>query len=165
MSLKINLTKEFITSLFLSIIFAISGRISVNIYSIPITAVTFSILLSTLIFNKRIVLTAVVIYLLEGLSGFGVFANGSSWASIFGPNLGYLLSMLLIVELATKIKDHNFATKIFLSIIILLTACFLGTLYLAIFIPIKIALYTGFYIFIPVEIIKSVLAVSISTKK
>ena len=165
MSLKLSLSKELFTSLILSIIFAISGRLVVNIYSIPFTAVTFSILLSALIFDKKVVLTATIMYLLQGLSGLGVFANGASWTSIFGPNLGYLLSMLLIVELSSKIKNFNFATKLFLSSMILIAACFLGSLYLSIFIPIKKALYIGFFVFVPIEIIKSVLAVSLSTKK
>lgn len=159
--LENKLIKSFTSIAIVNFFLLLSGKFAINLYGVPFTLVTFLIVLFSFLYNRKIVLTAVIFYILEGLMGAGVFAYGLSWAAIFGANSGYLISMLFIAYLVPYFKSFNKVFRVLATVSVLLVACLFGSLYLGLYIGFEKAIYIGFYIFIPIEILKSVVASSI----
>ena len=64
---------------------------SSNIFEMPITWQIPTIILLTLIFNRKIVITAFTIYITIGLFVTPVFHQGGSLGYMLTPNFGYLI--------------------------------------------------------------------------
>ena len=121
-----------------SIILAISAKIKIPFYPVPMTMQTFVVLFLGLSFGYKIALATVSLYLLEGVLGFPVFSNspekGVGLAYFTGPTMGYLIGFLSACYLASlvKISDNYFLvfTKLILSVstIYILGVIWLGTL-------------------------------------
>ena len=80
----------------------------INSLEIPITWQIPTIILLTLIFNKKVVFRAFTIYIAIGLFIYPVFHQGGSLGYLFTPNFGYLLGtyplIKIIDNLNTRIK-------------------------------------------------------------
>ena len=121
-----------------SVILAISAKIKIPFYPVPMTMQTFIVLFLGISFGYKIALTTVSLYLIEGLIGFPVFSNsperGTGLVYFTGPTMGYLIGFLLACFLAsfTKIDDNYFTIflKLLLSVssIYVLGILWLGTL-------------------------------------
>ena len=132
-------SKLLIKSLFIiffgSIILAISSKIKIPFYPVPMTMQTFVVMFLGISFGYKIALATVTLYLLEGILGLPVFSNsperGVGLAYFTGPTMGYLLGFLTASFLASLInKDDNYFL-IFLKLIFSVSTIYLfGILWL-----------------------------------
>ena len=121
-----------------SIILAISAKIKIPFYPVPMTMQTFVVLLLGMSFGYKVALTTVGLYLLEGIMGLPVFSNspekGVGLVYFTGPTMGYLIGFLSACFLASFIKlDDNYLiifVKLVLSVstIYVFGILWLGTL-------------------------------------
>ena len=80
---------------------------SSNNFEIPITWQIPTIILLTLIFNKRIVFKAFTIYIALGLFIYPVFHQGGSIGYLLTPNFGYLLGAYPLIQIIDKLNNKN----------------------------------------------------------
>ena len=121
-----------------SIILAISAKIKIPFYPVPMTMQTFVVLFLGVGFGYKIAISAVGLYLIEGILGLPVFSNsperGVGLVYFTGPTMGYLIGFLTACYLASLVKksDNYFLvfTKLILSVstIYILGVLWLGTL-------------------------------------
>ena len=95
---------------------------SSNTFEMPITWQIPTIILLTLIFNKRVVFRSFSIYIIVGLFIFPVFHQGGSIGYLLTPNFGYLLGMYPLINIidnlniGNKINVGNFLKNGFMAI-------------------------------------------------
>ena len=121
-----------------SVILAISAKIKIPFYPVPMTMQTFVVLFLGVSFGYKIALATVGLYLFEGILGLPVFSNsperGIGLTYFTGPTMGYLIGFLSATFLASFIKKNdNFLLiliKLILSVstIYILGVFWLGTL-------------------------------------
>ena len=87
-----------------SIALAISAKIKIPFYPVPMTMQTFIVLFLGISFGYKIGLATVGLYLLEGIMGLPVFSNsperGVGFVYFTGPTMGYLIGFLIAVFVA-----------------------------------------------------------------
>ena len=135
---QIKAVKITATILLGTILLAISSKIKIPFYPVPMTMQTFVVLFFGISFGYKIALATVGLYLLEGIIGLPVFSNsperGVGLAYFTGPTMGYLLGFISACFFASFIKkDDNYLTifaKLILSVstIYILGILWLGTL-------------------------------------
>ncbi|MFL2890138.1 MAG: biotin transporter BioY [Pelagibacteraceae bacterium] len=143
MELVKNLKQSKITkSLFIvltgTIILAISSKIKIPFYPVPMTMQTFIVLLIGILFGWKLGLSTIGLYLFEGIIGLPVFAGtpekGIGLIYFTGPTMGYLIGFLICVFFAgifnyDKNILKNFAKLTFAtSFIYICGILWLGTL-------------------------------------
>jgi biotin transport system substrate-specific component len=115
--IKQNFQTKLIKSIFAvvlgSILLTISAKVKIPFYPVPMTMQTFVVLLLGLSFGYKIGLSAVGLYLLEGIIGLPVFSNsperGIGLVYFTGPTMGYLIGFLSACYLASFVKlSDNF---------------------------------------------------------
>ena len=130
-----HIIKSLLVIFFGSIILAISAKIKIPFYPVPMTMQTFVVLFLGVSFGYKIALATVSLYLLEGIMGLPVFSNtpekGIGFTYFIGPTMGYLVGFLLACFLASfiKLNDNYFVvfTKLIFSVS---TIYFFGVLWL-----------------------------------
>lgn len=142
---------------------ALMAQVSIPLPLVPITGQTLAVTVIGLALGSRAGTAAVALYLLEGLCGMPVFANGSSGlARIIGPSGGYLLGFLPSVYLLGLSSDRGVLKSWWkTSVVAMLSALITmlcGMAQLAFYIPVERLLVVGFIPFIPGGIIKAMLA-------
>ena len=80
---------------------------SSNSFEIPITWQIPTIILLTLIFNKKVIFTAFSIYIILGLFISPVFHQGGSIGYLLTPNFGYLLGIYPLIIIINKLNTRN----------------------------------------------------------
>ena len=78
-----------------------------NNFEIPVTWQIPTIILLTLIFNKKVVFRAFSIYLILGLFIFPVFHQGGSIGYLLTPNFGYLLGLYPLIKIINNLNNKN----------------------------------------------------------
>ena len=82
-----------------SVILAVSAKIKIPFYPVPMTMQTFVVLFIGIYFGWKLGLFTVGLYLAEGLVGLPVFAGtpekGLGLAYFIGPTMGYLIGFLI----------------------------------------------------------------------
>ena len=121
-----------------SILLAISAKVKIPFYPVPMTMQTFVVLSFGICFGYKIGLATVGLYLVEGIIGLPVFSNsperGVGLVYFTGPTMGYLIGFLFACFFASHIKleDNYFIIFIKLilsvSVIYILGVLWLGTL-------------------------------------
>ena len=115
--IKQNFQTKLIKSIFAvvlgSILLTISAKVKIPFYPVPMTMQTFVVLLLGLTFGYKIGLSAVGLYLLEGIVGLPVFSNsperGIGLVYFTGPTMGYLIGFLSACYFASFVKlNDNF---------------------------------------------------------
>ena len=76
--------------LFGSILLAISAKVQVPFWPVPMTMQTFVIFLIGMTYSVRLSFATVAFYLFQGAIGLPVFAAGGGVAYLVGPTAGYL---------------------------------------------------------------------------
>ena len=153
-----------------SIILAISAKVKIPFYPVPMTMQTFVVLFLGISFGYKIALATVTLYLLEGIIGIPVFSNsperGVGLVYFTGPTMGYLIGFLSACFLASYIKNEDNYFTIFMKLIFSVSTIYiLGVLWLGTLIGWeKPILELGVIPFLLAEIFKIVL-LTILTKK
>ncbi len=95
-----------------SIILAVSSKIKIPFYPVPMTMQTLIVLVIGIGFGWKLGLATVSLYLFEGIIGLPVFSGspekGVGLIYFTGPTMGYLLGFLVAVYVSGKfIYDNN----------------------------------------------------------
>ena len=122
-----------------SILLAISAKIKIPFYPVPMTMQTFVVLFLGLSFGYKIGLATVSLYLIEGIIGLPVFSNsperGIGLVYFTGPTMGYLIGFLFASLLASFIKMEDNYVIIFLKLLLSVSTIYiLGILWLGVII-------------------------------
>ena len=151
--------------LFGTILLAISAKIQLPFWPVPMTMQTFVIFLIGMTYSVRLSFITVSMYLFEGALGLPVFASGGGIAYLVGPTSGYLYGMLISSVVISYLANLGFSKTYFKTSISLLIGSFIiflfGILYLGSIIGYEKAIIAGLLPFIPSEIFKIALAVSL----
>ena len=98
-----------------SILLAISAKVKIPFYPVPMTMQTFVVLFLGLSFGYKIGLATVSLYLIEGIIGLPVFSNspekGIGLVYFTGPTMGYLIGFLPAVFLTGFLKLDDWTKK------------------------------------------------------
>ena len=118
-----------------SIILAISAKVKIPFYPVPMTMQTFVVLFLGMSLGYKIALATVVLYLLEGIIGIPVFSNsperGVGLVYFTGPTMGYLIGFLSACFLASYIKNDDNYFKILIKLTLSVSSIYiLGILWL-----------------------------------
>ena len=116
-----SLVKNICFAFLATLILAISAKIKIPFYPVPMTMQTFVVLLVGIYFGWRLGMFTVGLYLIEGMVGLPVFAGtpekGIGIAYFIGPTMGYLVGFLIAVFLAGFFKFENSFFKNFLKLV------------------------------------------------
>ena len=133
-----SLLKNLLIAILGSVLLAVSAKIKIPFYPVPMTMQTFVVLLIGVSLGWKLGLFTVTLYLAEGIAGLPVFAGtpekGIGIIYFTGPTMGYLIGFMVAVYLSGFFKfDNNFfknfARLLFsVSFIYLLGLMWLGSL-------------------------------------
>ena len=94
-----------------SIILAVSSKIKIPFYPVPMTMQTLVILIIGIGFGWKLGLATVSLYLFEGIIGLPVFSGtpekGIGLIYFTGPTMGYLVGFLVAVYISGKFNYDN----------------------------------------------------------
>jgi len=92
-------------------ILALSSKIKIPFYPVPMTMQTFVVLLIGIILGWKLGVATISLYLIEGIAGLPVFSGtpekGIGLIYFTGPTMGYLLGFLVTCFIAGKINFGN----------------------------------------------------------
>ena len=115
-----KLIKYLFMSLIGSILLAISSKIKIPFYPVPMTMQTLVVLFIGIAFGWRLGVATVCLYLFEGIIGIPVFSGtpekGSGLIYFTGPTMGYLVGFVVAVYFAGRFNYNNNFIKIFLKL-------------------------------------------------
>ena len=103
-----------------SIILAISSKIKIPFYPVPMTMQTLIVLMIGIGFGWKLGVATVALYLFEGIIGLPVFAGspekGVGLVYFTGPTMGYLLGFLVTAYISGKFIYNNNIVSTFLKL-------------------------------------------------
>ena len=148
-----------------SILLAISSKIKIPFYPVPMTMQTFVVVLIGMLYGWKLGVFTVALYLFEGAIGLPVFASGGGIAYLTGPTAGYLYGMLFASVVISYLANLGFSKTYFKSLISLTIGSIIifaiGIIYLGSIIGYQKAVAVGLLPFIPSELFKIALAVAL----
>jgi biotin transport system substrate-specific component len=116
----VNIIKFLFIALMGSVILAISSKIKIPFYPVPMTMQTLVVLMIGVGFGWKLGVTTVALYLFEGMIGLPVFSGspekGIGLVYFTGPTMGYLLGFLVATYLSGKFIYDNNIVKTFLKL-------------------------------------------------
>ena len=105
-----------------SIILAVSSKIKIPFYPVPMTMQTLVVLMIGIVFGWKLGLAPVSLYLFEGIIGLPVFSGtpekGLGLVYFTGPTMGYLLGFLVAVYISGKFNYDSNIIKNFLKLLL-----------------------------------------------
>jgi biotin transport system substrate-specific component len=117
-----KLIKYVFLALMGSIILAVSSKIKIPFYPVPMTMQTLIVLTIGLAFGWKLGLATVSLYLFEGIIGLPVFSGtpekGIGLIYFTGPTMGYLLGFLVAVYISGKFNYDNNLLKNFFKLLL-----------------------------------------------
>ena len=115
-----NIIKFLFIALIGSIILAISSKIKIPFYPVPMTMQTLVVLMIGVGFGWKLGITTIALYLFEGIIGLPVFSGspekGIGLVYFTGPTMGYLLGFFVTVYFSGKFFYDNNIVKNFLKL-------------------------------------------------
>ena len=108
----VSLFFTLLIALIASLILAISSKIKIPFYPVPMTMQTLVVLIIGIGFGWKLGLVTVTLYLFEGIIGLPVFSGtpekGIGLVYFTGPTMGYLFGFLVAVYFSGKfVYDNN----------------------------------------------------------
>jgi biotin transport system substrate-specific component len=155
-----------------SLFVALCARITIPLMPltpVPLTVQNFGVLVVGLLLGSRGGFAAMVVYLVEGMSGLPVFSPGPGGvAQLFGPTGGFLLAYPFVAFVAGYLFERSGrsflgAALAGLSAEIVLFMGGIGWLFMFTHSLAKAA-YLGLYWFVAAEIIKVMFAAAVATR-
>ena len=115
-----KLVKNLFLILIGSILLAISSKIKIPFYPVPMTMQTLVVLIIGIGFGWKLGIATIMLYLFEGIIGLPVFSGtpekGVGLIYFTGPTMGYLIGFLVAVFFAGKFNYDNNLFKNFLKL-------------------------------------------------
>lgn len=145
-----------------SLALALSAKVQVPFWPVPMTMQTFIVLMFGVHFGPRLAALSVLAYLAEGAAGLPVFSTGAGLMFIAGPTGGYLLGFFISVMLIAAAVERGYSRSLIglLAVLILGDAVIFafGFTRLAMLIGEEKAFISGVMPFLPAEAVKIALA-------
>lgn len=169
---KIALKDLSVVALFAALI-ALGAFVKIPFPGVPLTLQGVFVLLAGLLLGPQKGLLAVSLYIFIGLAGLPVFSGGGGIAYIFRPSFGYLLGFLPAVFVTGKMAQKKTEASLYLPALMgSLMVYSLGlpfyylvmNYYLKSPLTVSALMVSGFLIFIPGDLIKMILAVSLAKR-
>jgi len=88
-------------------ILAVSARIQVPFYPVPVTMQTLAVMVIAMAYGSKLGTATLFSYLLAGFLGAPVFAGGAGFAYMAGPTGGYLAGFLLAGVVLGALADRG----------------------------------------------------------
>ena len=134
-----KIIKSVFLALMGTILLAISSKIKIPFYPVPMTMQTLVVLILGITLGWKMGLATVILYLFEGMIGLPVFSGspekGIGLVYFTGPTMGYLIGFLFTVYFAGRFEFKGNLFKNFLQLIFSLSFIyFFGMLWLGILI-------------------------------
>jgi len=160
-----NYLKNISLVVFGSLLLAISSKVQVPFWPVPMTMQTFIVFIIGMSYGWKLAFSTLVIYLFEGALGLPVFAKGGGLLYLTGPTAGYLYGMTIAAGVIGYFAELGYNNSYLKSLISLLVGTFIiflfGVGYLGSVIGYDKALIGGLYPFITSEFFKIGLAVAL----
>jgi len=106
-----RLVKNLFIALIGSILLAISAKIKIPFYPVPMTMQTLVVLIIGIGFGWKLGVATIMLYLFEGIVGLPVFSGtpekGIGLVYFTGPTMGYLIGFLVAAFVAGKFNYKN----------------------------------------------------------
>ena len=157
--------KNVLLILFGSFLLAISSKIQVPFWPVPMTMQTFVVFLIGMSYGFRLSFLTLLVYIFEGAIGLPVFATGAGLAYLIGPTAGYIYGMFFASLVIGFLAEKGFSKTYLMSLLSLLFGSLiifsLGVGYLGLIIGFDKAISLGLLPFIPSELFKIALAVAL----
>ena len=130
-----KIIKYLFVALIGSIILAVSSKIKIPFYPVPMTMQTLVVLMLGIVFGWKLGLATVSLYLFEGIIGLPVFSGtpekGVGLIYFTGPTMGYLIGFLFAVFFAGYLNLNKNIFVIFIKLIFSVSVIYLfGVLWL-----------------------------------
>ena len=134
-----KIIKSVFVALIGTVLLAISSKIKIPFYPVPMTMQTLVILILGVTLGWKLGLATVSLYLFEGIIGLPVFSSspekGVGLIYFTGPTMGYLIGFLFTVYFAGKFNFEGNLFKKFLQLIFSVSFIYiLGILWLGLLI-------------------------------
>ncbi len=117
-----KITKYFLITFLGTILLAISAKIKIPFYPVPMTMQTFVVIALGISFGYKIGVATVSLYLIEGILGLPVFSNspekGVGLIYFTGPTMGYLIGFLFATFLSGYFNLNKNILIIFIKLIL-----------------------------------------------
>ena len=117
-----KVAKIILISILGTLLLAISAKIKIPFYPVPMTMQTFVVLFLGIALGPKIGLLTVSLYLFEGIFGLPVFAGtpekGIGLIYFTGPTMGYLIGFLVAAYIAGSFKYNKGTINTFLKLIL-----------------------------------------------
>jgi biotin transport system substrate-specific component len=117
-----KVAKIILISILGTLLLAISSKIKIPFYPVPMTMQTFVVLFLGIALGPKIGLLTVSLYLFEGIFGLPVFAGtpekGIGLIYFTGPTMGYLIGFLVAAYIAGSFKYNKGTINTFLKLIL-----------------------------------------------
>ena len=115
-----KLIKYLFIALVGSILLAISSKIKIPFYPVPMTMQTLVVLIIGIGFGWKLGIATIMLYLFEGIIGLPVFSGtpekGVGLIYFTGPTMGYLIGFLIAAFIAGKFNYNNNVISNFLKL-------------------------------------------------
>jgi len=145
-----------------SALLAVSAKVQVPFWPVPMTMQTLVVLLIGAHAGTRLAGLTVLAYLLEGAVGLPVFSTGAGLAFMAGPTGGYLVGFLVSALLVSFAVERGFTRSLPAALAVFvvgdLVILGLGVAWLSTLIGFEKALMVGVLPFLPAEALKIALA-------
>ena len=134
-----KIIKSVFVALIGTVLLAISSKIKIPFYPVPMTMQTLVILILGVTLGWKLGLATVSLYLFEGIIGLPVFSGspekGVSLVYFTGPTMGYLIGFLFTVYFAGRFEFKGNFFKKFLQLVFSISFIYIfGILWLGILI-------------------------------
>jgi biotin transporter BioY len=158
--------KDIFLVLSFSVLTGISSKLMIEIGPVPITMQTLAVLLSVALLGKKKAVASQITYILGGLLGLPWFSRGGGMAYILNPSFGYILGFVLAAYSIGTLFERGWGKNIgSFFLVMLIGNCLIyvpGLLWLGNFVGFSKLLEIGLYPFILGDILKILLASSVS---
>jgi len=126
-------TKDIILVALFAALTAIGGRISFTVYLVPLTLQLFFCMFAGILLGAKLGMASQLVYVLIGLLGVPVFANGGGPSYVLNPTFGYLIGFIIAAytmgKIVESLKEVTFANMIISVVAGLIIAYAIGIPY------------------------------------
>lgn len=148
-----------------SILLAISAKITVPFWPVPVTLQTLALLVIAAAYGRNLAVATLLLYVAEGAVGLPVFTQGAGLAYLVGPTGGYLAGFVIAAGVVGWAADRGFdrhPLKLFGAMLVAeLAILALGAAWLAVLFGVEKAIAFGVGPFIAGDLLKVALAATI----
>ena len=106
-----KLVKNLLIALIGSLLLAVSSKIKITFYPVPMTMQTLVVLMIGVVFGWKLGVATIMLYLFEGIIGLPVFSGtpekGVGLVYFTGPTMGYLIGFVVTAFVAGKFNYKN----------------------------------------------------------